>query len=1560
MNGNLCPRSQSVSSDGIVQSFPATSAASIPSSIYPIHQHKKSISGGIKHSQSQKWEPTIGGRETNETTASGGGETFVVRRKSPGYRDLFQRRVRQPPSYAWIERVFQRRDCIKFIPVGDHSDRCHCGRVSASHSQLALSRFTTSIVVRRGTDGDRSAEKGPNEERARWTIGGCTAPNPTDAYGVIQFQGGPHVHKARYVRLSFDSEPADVFRLLVREWGLSMPRLVITVHGGMADFEVPERVGKVFREGLLKAAETTGAWVLTAGVDSGVVKHIGRALDEAGISARMRSRIVTVGIAPWGLLQHRERLLGRNVQVPYDRHSSGSPSSSASARRGSSGGLVLNDRHSYFLLADNGTVGRYGADIVLRRRLEEFLASRAAKEAHDGRRGTDRGGRSNRIPIVSVVLEGGLCTLNLIHRHLTGTPSVPVIICEGSGRVSDILSFAARHLTDQKILPAQLRPHLLCQMRQLSCNSAPLEQMPSNDAILDRLVQCAQYRDGLLTIFRLHNNAETAPIPTQMDHAILRALLQAQNLSPVDQLLMTLVWGRDDIARAEIFGRGQNGSGGVRSLPMGAASLAKLMMEALLMSRVEFVKLFLEQGLSLKRFLTFDRLERLYNAEPAKDAPRKSGRRGAERRRRGEREMKRTVVTLPEIGATIERLMGNAYRSAYTTREFKIRYERAKFGGNQSLRKGATRNFSSLNLCLEAIGDPTEEREQRSKRKCALTTPAERKGKSERTDEAPANGGDDAPYGRKRTRDFDFPFNELMLWAVLTRRHEMAKFFWQYGEEPMAKALVAIRLYKCMSREAAHDYTEVEVSNQLRECANAFRDWSLELLHNCHQQDSQLTMRLLTAELPNWGHRTCLSLAVIANNKRFLAHPCCQILLAELWHGGLRFRSQSNFKVVLGILFPPSILLLDFKTNSFDNFHSNADTSFEEEEEVYEEEESISNDEKEEGTEGEGRRKQRGTEATMAKRTKSQFGKMSEMSEEGEEEQLIEEERRRSAGERQQQFVRCQCLGNGRETQLPTADPGWCRSFSCRMPLLRLRVLCRPSSQICCLLSKFVLFYCAPITSFWTWSISYATFMLALIFVLLIEFPSEVSPVEWFLFVYVLSFAMEHFRKLFVLESSSLIEKLSVFYSRYWNILTTVAVLSFFVGFLFRLNPSTVHTLSRTVLASNSVLWHMKLFDFLSVHPRIGPYITMAGKMVLAMSYIIVLLMVTLMAFGVEKLLGKVYAGEIDTCGDEGTNCVPGGWIPPVLMTIFLLVANILLINMLIAIFNNIFNVTNAMSQQVWMFQRYEQVLEYKSTPILPPPVTPLAHLLMLVRRFFKSKHRPSFPFYLSNRREEGSFALKMQLPTEELGELQDFEEDCMDDLSRRKMQNISDDFNGQCEKMGREEERQRNEQQQNNWKCCCCCCGGGRKSDRRERDIPRDREKGQTEREGPAEEGEEAEKTMSRHIQAVAESHSLNDVKSNSVFGGAPQAALSPPSKDSMKPVDNTGRRQLRVAPMPIMAHPRNSSSILVDDIDQMLVAMLSSHWGKRTKAMDRERDEGRTEKQNRQFEDDGTDNEL
>lgn len=36
---------------------------------------------------------------------------------------------------------------------------------------------------------------------------------------------------------------------------------------------------------------------------------------------------------------------------------------------------VLNNRHAYFLLVDNGTQGKYGAELILRRKLEKFISN---------------------------------------------------------------------------------------------------------------------------------------------------------------------------------------------------------------------------------------------------------------------------------------------------------------------------------------------------------------------------------------------------------------------------------------------------------------------------------------------------------------------------------------------------------------------------------------------------------------------------------------------------------------------------------------------------------------------------------------------------------------------------------------------------------------------------------------------------------------------------------------------------------------------------------------------------------------------------------------------------------------------------------------------------------------------------------------------------------------------------------------------------------------------------------------------------------------------------------
>lgn len=144
---------------------------------------------------------------------------------------------------------------------------------------------------------------------------------------------------------------------------------------------------------------------------------------------------------------------------------------------------------------------------------------------------------------------------------------------------------------------------------------------------------------------------------------------------------------------------------------------------------------------------------------------------------------------------------------------------------------------------------------------------------------------------------FEFPFNELLIWSVLTKRQEMSILMWAHGEESLAKSLVACKLYKAMAHEAAEDDLDTEIYDELKSYAKDFEAKGLKLLDFCYRVDAERSQRLLTCELHSWSNQSCLSLAVSANHRALLAHPCSQVILADLWMGGLRTRKNTNLKV---------------------------------------------------------------------------------------------------------------------------------------------------------------------------------------------------------------------------------------------------------------------------------------------------------------------------------------------------------------------------------------------------------------------------------------------------------------------------------------------------------------------------------------------------------------------------------------------------------------------------------------------------------------------------------------
>ena len=83
-----------------------------------------------------------------------------------------------------------------------------------------------------------------------------------------------------------------------------------------------------------------------------------------------------------------------------------------------------------------------------------------------------------------------------------------------------------------------------------------------------------------------------------------KAWFKAQHLHPSEQLSLALTWNRSDIAKKEIFTYGQDWPEGV---------LDNAMQEALELDRVDFVRLLLDQGVNMHKFLAVERLEELYN-----------------------------------------------------------------------------------------------------------------------------------------------------------------------------------------------------------------------------------------------------------------------------------------------------------------------------------------------------------------------------------------------------------------------------------------------------------------------------------------------------------------------------------------------------------------------------------------------------------------------------------------------------------------------------------------------------------------------------------------------------------------------------------------------------------------------------------------------------------------------------------------------------------------------------------------------------------------------------------
>ncbi|XP_067322711.1 transient receptor potential cation channel subfamily M member 5 [Anolis sagrei] len=384
--------------------------------------------------------------------------------------------------------------------------------------------------------------------------------------------------RGKFIKVPCSIHPGVIFDVMSNKWNLPAPNLVVSLVGEEENFLMKPWLRDTLRKGLVKAAQSTGAWIFTSALRVGITKNIGHAVrDHTLASTSSTVKVVAIGITSLGKIKHKELLdnVKNDSLISYKSdHGAQSPPYS------------LDNHHSHFILVDEKDPNESDSTTRLRLTLEKHIS-----EQRTGYGGTG----SIEIPVLCLLVNGRPHILERIFKGMEN--SAPWLILSGSGGIADILAALMNepHLIVPQVIEKQLK-----------------EKFPMEDFLWKDILQWTEVIQSIIgqqQLLTVHNFEQESS--EELDTVILKALVKAckshsqEAQEYLDELKLAVAWNRVDIAKSEIF----NGD-----IEWKSCDLEEVMMDALLNDKPEFVKLFIDNGANIHEFLTYSRLQKLYCA----------------------------------------------------------------------------------------------------------------------------------------------------------------------------------------------------------------------------------------------------------------------------------------------------------------------------------------------------------------------------------------------------------------------------------------------------------------------------------------------------------------------------------------------------------------------------------------------------------------------------------------------------------------------------------------------------------------------------------------------------------------------------------------------------------------------------------------------------------------------------------------------------------------------------------------------------------------------------------
>ncbi|XP_048868863.1 transient receptor potential cation channel subfamily M member 4-like isoform X3 [Brienomyrus brachyistius] len=632
---------------------------------------------------------------------------------------------------SWIPKIIKKRVCTTFVEDSfSNGALCQCGASRDTHTAVAVGDYFSTAIVSRWESIQHSSEQ------------------PTDAFGQLDFLGAGR-RQSRFLRLSCDTPPSIVYTLMTVHWGLPVPNLVLSLVGGDGRVKVKSWIREVLRRGLVRVAQSTGAWIITGGLREGLTRCIGEAVRDhrAAASSLSHAKVIALGIAPWGLVLNRQQLVNPKGSFPARYYVQNTSHDSHS----------LDHNYEAFLLVDDGSVGRRGGETGFRVSLEDHISHQRTGILGSG---------SIEIPVLCMLVGGDSAMLERVDMSLR--KSGPWLVLAGSGGVADLICEMLGKLAPaaNELQAAPASTELRDQVGDLVKKHFPSDEESNMEKLTERVLSIYQNRE-LITVYHGEQDG-----PDDFDTVLLRVLVRARKnrgshgASPhTEELKLAVAWNRVDIAKSELF----NGD-----IQWKYEDLEDSMTDALVNDKPQFVRLFMENGLNILEYLTYGRLEALYHSVPDSSVlyvqlqrrlserqcaggfvsySTKPSAKGTENPQSGPRSIK--DLSLYEVSRVLWDMLGDVCQPFY--------YQPLELGQNTSSRRAV----KSVSRLLQGT--------------CA--------------------------YREQRCQS---PWLALFMWAVLQNHGEMASFFWEMAEESVLTALSGCKILRELSK--LEDETEAQLS----------------------------------------------------------------------------------------------------------------------------------------------------------------------------------------------------------------------------------------------------------------------------------------------------------------------------------------------------------------------------------------------------------------------------------------------------------------------------------------------------------------------------------------------------------------------------------------------------------------------------------------------------------------------------------------------------------------------------------------------------------------------------